>query len=78
MLTRITPLPMVLEILATRAKTLPTISVIAVRVGYTALKWSERARSRRALKNLTDDQLWDIGIPKYAARKEGRKPFWRQ
>lgn len=42
-----------------------------------ALYW-HRARSRRALLELTDTQLRDIGLDFQQARSEGMKPFWRE
>jgi uncharacterized protein YjiS (DUF1127 family) len=39
--------------------------------------WSERHRQRRALLQLNDYMLKDIGINRGEAYREGRKPFWR-
>lgn len=39
--------------------------------------WAERARQRRALRELSDHMLKDLGITRYDAELEGRKPFWR-
>ena len=39
--------------------------------------WLERARQRRALRNLDDRALDDVGIKRPAAEREARKPFWR-
>jgi uncharacterized protein YjiS (DUF1127 family) len=39
--------------------------------------WHERARQRRALAQLSDAQLRDIGISRSAARQEASQPFWR-
>ncbi len=39
--------------------------------------WSERRRQRRALLELSDHMLKDIGIGRGEAYREGRKPFWR-
>jgi len=36
-----------------------------------------RWHTRRALLQLDDDQLRDIGLSWEQAREEGRKPFWR-
>ncbi|MCO7593381.1 MULTISPECIES: DUF1127 domain-containing protein [Pseudomonas] len=36
-----------------------------------------RWRTRRALLQLDDGQLRDIGLSWQQAREEGRKPFWR-
>lgn len=40
-------------------------------------RWRQRARSRRDLLWLSEDQLRDIGIDRYAALEEAHKPFWR-
>ena len=40
--------------------------------------YRHRARSRRALLELTDAQLRDIGLDFHQARSEGMKPFWRE
>ncbi|CAM3392247.1 hypothetical protein BZK31_20980 [Pseudomonas floridensis] len=39
--------------------------------------YRHRWASRRALLELTDDQLRDIGIDFQQARSEGMKAFWR-
>ncbi|MFO6463725.1 DUF1127 domain-containing protein [Jannaschia sp. KMU-145] len=39
--------------------------------------WEIRARSRAALKELTDAQLYDVGLTAGAAMREAAKPFWR-
>jgi uncharacterized protein YjiS (DUF1127 family) len=38
--------------------------------------WIERSRQRRALSDLDDRQLRDIGLSREAAQAEARKPFW--
>jgi uncharacterized protein YjiS (DUF1127 family) len=38
----------------------------------------ERARQRRCLAGLSDRSLKDIGISRYDALHEARKPFWRR
>lgn len=40
--------------------------------------FQHRRVTRRALLNLTDDQLRDIGLTHEQARCEGLKPFWRE
>lgn len=40
--------------------------------------WRERARSRRALLNLNDHLLRDIGITRLDVTIESAKSFWRQ
>jgi uncharacterized protein YjiS (DUF1127 family) len=39
--------------------------------------WAERHRERRALLELNDHMLKDIGISGADAWQEGSKPFWR-
>ncbi|MDB6142333.1 MAG: putative conserved small protein [Pseudomonas sp.] len=39
--------------------------------------WRHRWITRKALVELTKDQLRDIGITHEQARVEGLKPFWR-
>ncbi|MFG1398852.1 DUF1127 domain-containing protein [Roseixanthobacter pseudopolyaromaticivorans] len=39
--------------------------------------WLRRARERRELADLDDDQMRDAGISRDAARREAEKPFWR-
>lgn len=39
--------------------------------------YRHRAQSRRALLELTDEQLRDIGLDFRQARIEAMKPFWR-
>jgi uncharacterized protein YjiS (DUF1127 family) len=40
--------------------------------------WIERERQRRRLAGLSDRSLKDIGISRYDALHEARKPFWRE
>ena len=39
--------------------------------------WLERRRQRRALVELNDALLKDIGVSRYEAYREATKPFWR-
>jgi uncharacterized protein YjiS (DUF1127 family) len=39
--------------------------------------WLQRRRQRRALLELSDHVLKDIGISRCEALQEGRKPFWQ-
>lgn len=43
----------------------------------TLLTWLERRRERRALLELNDHMLKDIGVSRADAWAEGSKPFWR-
>jgi uncharacterized protein YjiS (DUF1127 family) len=40
-------------------------------------EWRRRARGRRELAALCDRCLRDIGLTRYEAVREVRKPFWR-
>lgn len=39
--------------------------------------WAERSRGRADLSRLTDAELADIGLTRFDALQEARKPFWR-
>jgi uncharacterized protein YjiS (DUF1127 family) len=39
--------------------------------------WAERRRQRRALLQLSDALLKDIGLARSQAEREANKPFWR-
>nr|WP_209877680.1 DUF1127 domain-containing protein [Azospirillum soli] len=41
-------------------------------------RMSERSRQRRALANLDDHLLRDIGVTQDHARRESEKPFWKR
>lgn len=40
-------------------------------------RWLDRARERRFLAQLPERELRDIGISRYDALQEWRKPFWK-
>jgi uncharacterized protein YjiS (DUF1127 family) len=40
-------------------------------------EWRRRFHDRCALANLCDRSLRDIGLTRYDADREARKPFWR-
>jgi uncharacterized protein YjiS (DUF1127 family) len=46
-------------------------------IGGIIVLWLHRARSRRALLELDDHALRDIGLTRADVVREGRKPFWR-
>jgi uncharacterized protein YjiS (DUF1127 family) len=48
-----------------------------VRMVEACLAWHDRARERRALMELSDHMLRDIGISRVEAHHEAAKPFWR-
>jgi uncharacterized protein YjiS (DUF1127 family) len=56
----------------------PTIAPsLAVRLFDTVLGWIERGRQRRALGQLDDRLLSDIGVDHATAKTEAGKPPWR-
>jgi uncharacterized protein YjiS (DUF1127 family) len=57
---------------STGSRSRDTRRLLAVLAG-----WIERARQRRCLADLSDRSLKDIGISRYDALHEARKPFWR-
>jgi uncharacterized protein YjiS (DUF1127 family) len=40
--------------------------------------WRQRLRDRRALTLMDDRSLRDLGLTRYDALYEARKPFWRK
>jgi uncharacterized protein YjiS (DUF1127 family) len=46
-------------------------------VAGTVRLWDERSRQRRQLAELTDDQLYDIGVTYAEAQAEAAKRFWQ-
>ena len=46
-------------------------------IARTVAFWRARTRQRRALSRLNTDQLRDIGVTHYDAKREAAKPFWR-
>lgn len=40
--------------------------------------WAERHRQRRALRELSDHMLKDIGLTHADVYRESMKPFWRR
>ena len=56
---------------------MPAASVIALRVAVAVSIWATRRRTRMALKQLSDDQLRDVGLTPGEALTESRRVFWR-
>jgi len=56
---------------------LPLVADLAVRAAVMVTKWRIRRNSRRALAQLEDHQLRDIGITPREARHESNLWFWQ-
>ena len=56
---------------------LPIVSVWAVEFAVTVSKWTTRSRTRRALGQLTDSQLRDVGLTSTQADHETARLFWQ-
>lgn len=54
----------------------PDLIRLARRVIERSLRWRQLARERRALLELDDRLLKDIGISRYDALGEASRPFW--
>lgn len=59
------------------AGSLPLFSALALRMAIVVAVWDQRRRTRRALGQLSDHQLRDIGLSYGAATTEARRPFWQ-
>ncbi|MHA7867197.1 MAG: DUF1127 domain-containing protein [Salipiger thiooxidans] len=57
---------------------LPPMSAIALRIAVALAQWSERRRTRRALLQLDEHLLRDIGVERHVAFKEARRMFWQR
>ncbi|MFY0680001.1 MAG: DUF1127 domain-containing protein [Thalassovita sp.] len=55
----------------------PVAARLAFVFAVTLTKWHLRYHTRKALKNMTNTMLLDIGLTRDAAYTEARRPFWR-
>lgn len=55
----------------------PIVARWAMAFAVTVTKWDSRHRTRKALRQLSNEQLLDIGIERDVAYTEARRPFWR-
>ncbi|MBU2962252.1 DUF1127 domain-containing protein [Citreicella sp. C3M06] len=67
--------PLIAELDAQRP--LPLMANIALRLAVVLAKWSERARSRKALGQLDAHLLRDVGLERRVAQREAHRMFWR-
>lgn len=56
---------------------LPVAAKVAVRLAGVFMQWDERRRTRRALAELDNHLLEDIGITYAQAHKETKRYFWQ-
>ena len=56
---------------------LPIVSIWAVEFAMTVSKWTARHRTRKALGQLTDTQLRDVGLTPTQADQEAARLFWQ-
>ncbi|WP_299961851.1 DUF1127 domain-containing protein [uncultured Roseobacter sp.] len=59
------------------AKDIPTVALLALEFAVIVSKWATRRRTRRALSQLENWQLDDVGLTPRVARTEASKVFWR-
>ena len=57
--------------------TLPALSLIAARLAWAYVLWTQRRKTRVRLSQLDEHMLRDIGLTPREADMEARKPFWR-
>ncbi len=56
---------------------LPSPMQVVVRLAGLVAIWERRARERRALGEMSEHMLKDLGISRVDARREAEKAFWR-
>ena len=54
------------------------LAACSIRASDAVERWRERARQRRALQNLNDDMLKDIGVSRCDVHRESSRCFWRE
>jgi uncharacterized protein YjiS (DUF1127 family) len=52
------------------------VSTLVAGVPNTLYTWQQRCRMRRELAHLDERLLRDMGISRYDAVREARRPFW--
>jgi len=57
---------------------LPTLARLSVTFAVIVTKWDMNRRTRLALKQLTPDELRDVGITPAQARHEANKRFYQR
>jgi uncharacterized protein YjiS (DUF1127 family) len=54
------------------------MGAVVVGLPDTLYTWQQRHRMRRELLGLDERLLRDMGISRYDATREGRRPFWQR
>ncbi|HBM58287.1 DUF1127 domain-containing protein [Salipiger marinus] len=56
---------------------LPPVAALTLRLAVVFAQWSQRRRTRQALKQLDDHLLRDLGLERHVAQAEARRMFWQ-
>lgn len=59
-----------------QAHPLPPISRVLMGVAVTVARWETNRRTRKALENLDEHLLRDVGLTRAQAEQEWDKPVW--
>ncbi|WGW02654.1 DUF1127 domain-containing protein [Tropicibacter oceani] len=59
------------------AHPLPPLTTFALRVAVVTAKWAQHRRTRKALGQLDDHLLKDVGLDRRSAQREARRMFWQ-
>lgn len=59
------------------ARPMSPVTNAALTVVVAFAKWEDRHRTRKALKQLSNEQLRDIGLSREEALDQARRPFWQ-
>ncbi|MEP3345942.1 MAG: DUF1127 domain-containing protein [Litoreibacter sp.] len=70
------PLSLDLNALSARTTVAPAVRA-TVKLAFVMMTWDEAYRSRRALKQLTAEQLSDVGLTRQQTDAEARRGFWQ-
>lgn len=65
------------NVLLNTGQSMPVLAKWALTVAVQLIAWDHRQRSRRALGQLEDHMLRDIGLTSSTAFEEADKPFWK-
>ena len=55
----------------------PQLPTLFFKVKVVLDQWNQNLETRKQLRELTDDQLKDIGLDRMTALREAQKPFWQ-